>query len=504
MNVGHRGYLCNPDAHQTLQAGSNTISLFSINPKTPTEISLIGNPIGSSGEFPMSLAFNADGTRLCTLNGGAVNGVACFAVDKKKGLTPIANSVRSLNLNQTTPATGPAGSASHVIFSEDGKQLMASVKGVPPTPGFIALFDVKDDGSLSSNFKKVEPPKGGALPFSMTLIPGKNAVLSTDPAVGFDVLDLNGNSSAAVKIDGQSATCWSSLSKKTGNFYLTDIGTSIVTEVKVDNNLKASIVAVRALTPLHDGGARYLSCPFCLCSNTTRPRTRRRSTTTSLPSTERSECACWPLYARSLLMRRDSSFLYVLAPNTTSIEILSLESAGNAKHISTLDISGPTKAAGITISTFSRPHFHKIRQAEPDLACYHRPAQPPGHDHLRHPVKGSSFPRTLRLIRSLGCIYLTPSALVALGLCSLLNFTLSSVSDVALVGYIHKWGSHFVIISRRASVKDLPYTVHFGTWSKVSRTRGTVVTLRPPHGVLPPHVRLDNRRHDRVPYTDNK
>lgn len=192
----------------------------------------------------MSLAFNADGTRLCTLNGGFVNGVACFAVDKKTGLKPIANSVRSLNLNQTTPANGPPGSASHIIFSEDGKQLMASVKGVPPTPGFIALFDVKNDGSLSSSFKKVEPPKNGALPFSMTLIPGKNAVLSTDPAVGFDVFDLSGNSSAATKIDGQSATCWSSLSQKTGNFYLTDIGTSTVTEVKVDNNLKASIVKV--------------------------------------------------------------------------------------------------------------------------------------------------------------------------------------------------------------------------------------------------------------------
>ncbi|PIL31344.1 hypothetical protein GSI_06042 [Ganoderma sinense ZZ0214-1] len=295
----------------TVNAGSNTVSLFSINPKTPTEISLIGNPVSSGGEFPMSLAFNADGTRLCTLNGGSVNGVACFTVNKKTGLSPIANSVRSLNLNQTTPATGPAGSASHIIFSEDGKQLMASVKGVPPTPGFIALFDVKDDGSLSADFKKVAPPGNGALPFSMTLIPGKNAVLSTDPAVGFDVFDLSGNSSSAVKINGQSATCWSSLSKKTGNFYLTDIGTSIVTEVKVDNNLKASIVA------------QY-------------NQTKNSATIDNDVATINGK-----------------DFLYVLAPNTTSIEILSLESAGNAKHISTLDIAGPTKAAGITISQFN-------------------------------------------------------------------------------------------------------------------------------------------------------
>ena len=151
------------------------------------------------------------------------------------------------------------------------------------------------------------------------------------------------------------------------------------------------------------------------------------------------------------------------------------------------------------------PVLLSMKLDRPSLTLrYHRPAQPPGHDHLRHPVKGCSLPRTLRLIRSLGCIYLTPSALVTLGLCSLLNFTLSSVSDVALVGSIHKWGSHFVIISRRASVKDLPYTVHVGAWSKVSRTRGTVVTLRPPHGVLPHHVRPDNRRCNGVPYTDNK
>ena len=81
----------------------------------------------------------------------------------------------------------------------------------------------------------------------MTIIPGKNAILATDPALGFDIIDLAGNASSAVKIDGQSATCWSSRSAKTGNFYLTDIGTSIVTEVHVDQNLNATIVQVRCM-----------------------------------------------------------------------------------------------------------------------------------------------------------------------------------------------------------------------------------------------------------------
>ena len=254
-----------------IQAGSNTISLFSIDPSAPTNINKIGNPVSSEGEFPISLAFNADGSQLCTLNGGTVNNVmcvifaesvaptnlfdirhtSCYTVDKKAGLKAIPNTLRSLGLNQTTPATGPAGSASHVIFSEDGKQLFASVKGTPPsTPGFIAAFDVQEDGTLSSDFKSIPAPSGGLLPFSMSVIPGKNALLVTDPGVGFDIIDLAGNSSSAVKIDGQSATCWSSFSKKTGNLYLTDIGTSIVTEVEVDDNLNAKIVKVRILVDL--------------------------------------------------------------------------------------------------------------------------------------------------------------------------------------------------------------------------------------------------------------
>jgi hypothetical protein len=57
------------------QAGSNTVSLFSINPEDPAKLRLIGKPQKTGGEFPMSLAFNKAGNQLCVLNGGKVNGV---------------------------------------------------------------------------------------------------------------------------------------------------------------------------------------------------------------------------------------------------------------------------------------------------------------------------------------------------------------------------------------------------------------------------------------------
>jgi hypothetical protein len=136
----------------------------------------------------------------------------------------------------------------------------------------------------------------------MTLIPGKDALLATDAGVGFDVFDLadvraGGSSASAVTADGASsvnpisgqvATCWSSFSKETGNFYLTDIGTAMVTEVNVDDNLNTTIVKVCTRKACRRVGTLSGS----LRSNIPRPRARPPSTARSPPSTERSEFRC--------------------------------------------------------------------------------------------------------------------------------------------------------------------------------------------------------------------
>ncbi|KAI0264428.1 hypothetical protein BC834DRAFT_924642 [Gloeopeniophorella convolvens] len=295
----------------TVNPGSNTLSLFQINPETPSDVKMVGFPVGSEGEFPMSLAFNGNGTTLCALNGGAVNGVACFKTNGSSGLVGIANTVRPLGLNQTTPPAGPANTASHIIFSEDGKNLIASVKGTPPNdPGFLAVWDVADDGSLSQDFKKVSPAQGGLLPFSMTVIPGKNAILATDAGIGVDIFDMSsGNSSrnSILPIANQSATCWSAFSKQTGNFYVTDIGTSKVTEVHVDDNLKPSIVK------------QYQ---------------------------QQENAATIDLDVASI---GGKDFAYILMPIATAIQVKSLNAPGQATDLQTLDIAGPAARARLPV-----------------------------------------------------------------------------------------------------------------------------------------------------------
>lgn len=104
--------------------------------RSPRFLHLMLKLVTIRSQFPVAVARSSSKHKqVCVANGGAVNGVACYLMSNLKGLTPLNNTVRALNINQTTPATGPAGTVSDILFSEDGKQLLVSVKGSPPTPG---------------------------------------------------------------------------------------------------------------------------------------------------------------------------------------------------------------------------------------------------------------------------------------------------------------------------------------------------------------------------------
>ncbi|VDB84799.1 unnamed protein product [Peniophora sp. CBMAI 1063] len=303
-----------------VNAGSNTISLFAIDPKNPSSLSAVGQPISSGGEFPQSLAFNAAGDMLCTLNGGALDGVQCFSVNGTAGLTPKANTRRNININQTTPATGPAGTASHIIFSEDQKTVFAAVKGNPDAnfTGFLAAWDIQDDGSLSEDFTKVELPQGGALPFAISNIAGsKGALFVADAGVGADVFDLSKGISAAAKsnatttvpVEGQGAVCWTAFSSKVSSFFVSDIKTSLVTEIAVDPSTLNSTVIKQYET---QDAAGTIDLEVATVNN--------------------------------------KDFLYVNMANATSIAVFAVPAQGQAKKIQTLNLANAAKKAGLPLN----------------------------------------------------------------------------------------------------------------------------------------------------------
>jgi len=244
--VGNHLFLVNP--------GSNSVSMFFINPADPLDLKMIGKPVSSGGEFPVSVDISPKTGDVCVLNGGKVNGLKCFTVDPNYGMKP-HDSFWSFGLNQTTPASGPANAVSHVLFSSDGTKLRASVKGNPGPPavsGFVATWDVAKDGTLSHSFTKTIPTSGdGLLPFGMTNVVGsKDAVMVTDPALGLTVYDFSKPtvSYEPLTIDGQMATCWVEYSTATESYWLSDLVSNNVYEASVDpKTLKPTLLSTFSL-----------------------------------------------------------------------------------------------------------------------------------------------------------------------------------------------------------------------------------------------------------------
>jgi hypothetical protein len=193
----------------------------------------------------------------CVLNGGKVNGLACFKVDPVHGMKP-HDQFFSFRLNQTTPPTGPGGTVSHVLFSTDGSKLRASAKGNPPSlAGFVATWDVAHNGTLSSEFTGTIPPiEDGFAPFGMKNIVGaKDAVLVTDPDLGMTVYDFSKPNVTfhPLKIEGQLATCWAEYSTATSSYWLSDLESNRIYEASVQRgSLKPSLLKIFSLKYMHN------------------------------------------------------------------------------------------------------------------------------------------------------------------------------------------------------------------------------------------------------------
>ncbi|KAH8836111.1 hypothetical protein DL96DRAFT_1550437 [Flagelloscypha sp. PMI_526] len=238
-----RGHGTGTQAVITVNAGSNTMTLFRINTDSPSELVQIGEPVDTAGDFPTSVAYSRQGTTACVVNAGKRSGVACFAVNTtvgSTGFTPIPDTIRTVDLGQTTPPHGPPNTPGHIIFTEDDGQLVVAYRGVPETntPGMLAIWNITaGTGALSTNFTRLLPPPGALEPSSITRLPNTPVFMVTDPFVGASIYEVEtGITPKAVKavpIAGQKFTSWSLFSMQTGNFYMSDIDANTVTELNV-------------------------------------------------------------------------------------------------------------------------------------------------------------------------------------------------------------------------------------------------------------------------------
>ncbi|KAJ3096351.1 hypothetical protein HDU96_000791 [Phlyctochytrium bullatum] len=229
-----------------VNAGSNTVTLFrGGRGGNRATLQPVGSPAPTLGEFPVSVAFNPDVGVACVLNGGKVDGVTCYRVDAKTGLTAMDAAPRPLGLGQSTPPVGPLGTASHVLFDREAGKLLVTVKGDPGAgrEGFLGSFDVDASGNVGTELRR-SVPEGSKVLFGSAVARkgGETRVVATDAAFGAVTFGVDaegqavsvaaGNATAALTVvEGQKATCWAAFSPATETAFVTDIGKGRVVEV---------------------------------------------------------------------------------------------------------------------------------------------------------------------------------------------------------------------------------------------------------------------------------
>lgn len=242
--------------------------MFAIDRHDPTNLTAIGEPAAIPAEFPVTVAASAHKKLVCVGASGAVAGVACAPFSRTGGIGAM-DDLRVFDLGQTTPPVGPLNTVSQVFFSADESTVFTTVKGDPATnkTGFLAAFPVAgsqprsdcDAGAfvVASEGVRSSPAGTGAL-FGSSTIAGSEDLFVTDATFGAVVLSNAGQKSVSTfalqgkgVIDGQSATCWATISPATNTAFVTDVGVNRLIEM---SSKDASIKNVMDLAANGDPG----------------------------------------------------------------------------------------------------------------------------------------------------------------------------------------------------------------------------------------------------------
>ncbi|KAK6063757.1 hypothetical protein SCUP515_12187 [Seiridium cupressi] len=236
-----------------VNSGSNTVSMFAIDERDPTQLTLVGQPALIPGDFPTTVAASNGVDQVCVGCTGAKAGVSCASFTAQ-GLGAM-DSLRPFELGQTTPPVGPTNTVSQVFFSNDDTMLFSTVKGDPASnkTGFLAAFPI--NGKNVSQDSVRTSPNGTAVLFGSSTIPGSNSIFVTDASFGAAVLSIDRTGIAAVQgkgtINGQKATCWSTFSSATNTAFVTDVATNRLVEMSTSD---ASVISQIDLNANGDPG----------------------------------------------------------------------------------------------------------------------------------------------------------------------------------------------------------------------------------------------------------
>lgn len=225
-----------------MNAGSNSLSMFSIDDHDPTGLYRVGEPSALPGDFPVTVAASLKRRKVCVGYTGAKAGVSCASFSPR-GLGPAEETLK-FELQQTTPPVGPTNTIAQVFFAANDSRLITTVKGDPMTnkTGFLSVLPFNDSHSSSFHTRDTRTsPPGTAVLFGGVNAPGPHDLLLTDASFGATLLKLDpATDKISVQqktiINGQQATCWAAYSEARESFFLTDVAVNRLIELGADGS----------------------------------------------------------------------------------------------------------------------------------------------------------------------------------------------------------------------------------------------------------------------------
>ena len=209
--------------------------MFRIDAFDPTKLTLVGQPVATA-QYPISLAVSKTYQKVCVASAGNTAGLACASFSPVNGIGKL-DTLRPYFTTPNTPASTQFNSIGDVYFSNDEKVLFTSVRGNGQGfNGFLSAYPVV--GGAVSYKQVTSSPAGSEFLYGSVPIPGSSNILSADLGQGIGgalIINVNsqlqGTTAKDIKIPGQSMTCWATISSVTNTGFLTDPGTSSLSEV---------------------------------------------------------------------------------------------------------------------------------------------------------------------------------------------------------------------------------------------------------------------------------
>lgn len=212
--------------------------MFTIFSSDPLHPKLVGKPVDTLGDFPMSITYSSAIKTACVLNGGANGGVTCFSVDHAKGLTPLGGLRPLPALHQTTPPLGPSLTTSDIVFNPSSSALFVTLKGdagaTPPKSGYIYAWPVQN-GQVATT-PVVNNLNTILMDFSINFLGSDNSAMITDPSFGASLVDVAYPSLKITEVHHvvvpfQGAACWGAYAARFNSAYIIDAGNPNITYI---------------------------------------------------------------------------------------------------------------------------------------------------------------------------------------------------------------------------------------------------------------------------------